>query len=132
MTTEQDQFADIQAAVAVIRRAIGDRKPTVGLILGSGLGGFADQLEDAIAIEYGDLPGFPKSHVVGHKGRLVVGKRGGAVCPRRGWLPQRVRVERWSSRLPMDGVWRGQSWQYDHSVLPYPVTELPSLAPHHR
>ena len=80
MTTEQDQFADIQAAVAVIRRAIGDRKPTVGLILGSGLGGFADQLEDAIAIEYGDLPGFPKSHVVGHKGRLVVGKRGGAVC----------------------------------------------------
>ena len=65
--------------------------------------------------------------------RLVsVVTRGGAVCLRRGWLPQRVRVERWSSRLPMDGVWRGQSWQYDHSVLPYPVTELPSLAPHHR
>ena len=80
MNNEHDQYADIQAAVAVIRNAIGDRKPTVGLILGSGLGGFADQLEDAVAIEYGDLPGFPKSHVVGHKGRLVVGKRGGAMC----------------------------------------------------
>jgi len=54
--------------------------PQVGLILGSGLGGFADGFAGATAIDYGDLPHFPRSHVVGHKGRLVLGERAGARC----------------------------------------------------
>jgi purine-nucleoside phosphorylase len=54
--------------------------PQVGLILGSGLGGFADGLAGATAIDYGDIPHFPRSHVVGHRGRLVLGERAGARC----------------------------------------------------
>ena len=57
-----------------------DFVPQVGLILGSGLGGFADTLDKKIAIDYGDIPYFPRSHVVGHKGRLVLGEKGGACC----------------------------------------------------
>lgn len=54
--------------------------PRLGLILGSGLGGFADGLADAIAIDYADIPGFPVSRVHGHSGRLVFGTRQGVPC----------------------------------------------------
>jgi purine-nucleoside phosphorylase len=72
----------IQVAVAELRGRLGDRQPTIGLILGSGLGGWADRLEDAVRIEYSEIPGFPRSHVVGHAGRLVVGRApgGGPTC----------------------------------------------------
>ncbi len=49
-------------------------KPRFGLILGSGLGGLADGIEEAMAISYDDLPGFPKPGVEGHSGRLVLGR----------------------------------------------------------
>jgi purine-nucleoside phosphorylase len=51
-----------------------DRKPTVGLILGSGLGVLADEIEDPLKIPYHDIPGFPQSTVEGHVGQLVIGK----------------------------------------------------------
>src|SRR5215212_8952713 len=44
-----------------------------GLVLGSGLGAFADDLEDAVAIPYGEIPGFARPTVEGHAGRLVAG-----------------------------------------------------------
>ena len=47
--------------------------PKTALILGSGLGAFADQLESATAIAYGDIPHFPRSTVEGHSGRLLIG-----------------------------------------------------------
>jgi len=72
-------YDQIQAAAQVIR-ARAPATPQVGLILGSGLGGFADGLGDATAIDYGDVPGFPRGHVAGHRGRLVLGERGGARC----------------------------------------------------
>lgn len=75
-----DLYDRIQAAAAVVRSRIGARAPQVALILGSGLGGFADRLEDAVSIDYAELPGFPVSKVHGHAGRLVVGTRGGAMC----------------------------------------------------
>jgi len=75
-----DLYDRVHAAVAVVRQRIGARAPQVGLILGSGLGGFADRLEDAVAIPYADLPGFPVSKVHGHAGRLVIGRRGAATC----------------------------------------------------
>ncbi len=53
------------------------RAPKIGIVLGSGLGGFADQLEDAIEIPYGDIPGWPTSTAVGHAGKLVVGSASG-------------------------------------------------------
>jgi len=50
----------------------------VALVLGSGLGAFADELEDVTAIPYSEIPGFARPTVEGHAGRLVVGRTGGA------------------------------------------------------
>jgi len=52
-------------------------RPTVGLILGSGLGAFAKTLTDATAIPYGKIPHFPTSTAIGHSGELVLGKSNG-------------------------------------------------------
>ena len=51
--------------------------PTLGIVLGSGLGDFADQVQDAVAIPYADIPHFPQSTVEGHSGRMVIGTIGG-------------------------------------------------------
>jgi xanthosine phosphorylase len=48
-------------------------KPQVAIVLGSGLGQFADELSDAKSINYEDVPGFPKTSVKGHGGKLVLG-----------------------------------------------------------
>jgi len=84
MTTDSQQnlsqYDRLQQAAAFIREKIGDRAPTVGLILGSGLGSFAERLQDAVKIEYGEIPHFPVSSVVGHAGRLVVGTISGVTC----------------------------------------------------
>lgn len=53
------------------------RQPAVGIILGSGLGSFADQVDDAIAVPYAGIPHFPQSTVEGHSGRMVLGTLGG-------------------------------------------------------
>lgn len=52
-------------------------QPELGLILGSGLGVLADEIEDPTIIPYGEIPHFPVSTVEGHKGQLVVGKLNG-------------------------------------------------------
>jgi purine-nucleoside phosphorylase len=46
----------------------------IGLILGSGLGDYAEKMENKRFVNYSDLPGFPQSHVEGHKGRFVIGE----------------------------------------------------------
>ncbi len=51
--------------------------PTVGVVLGSGLGGFADAVEDAVAIPYAEIPGWPVATAVGHAGTLAIGTFGG-------------------------------------------------------
>jgi xanthosine phosphorylase len=51
--------------------------PRLAIVLGSGLGGFADKLENAIAIPYTELPGFPEPRVEGHAGQLVTGRISG-------------------------------------------------------
>lgn len=51
-------------------------RPTIALVLGSGLGAFADELASATRIPYQKIPGFPRSTVVGHAGQLVIGKLG--------------------------------------------------------
>src|SRR5690625_1232243 len=55
-------------------------RPKVGLILGSGLGALADPMEDPVVSPYGDIPHFPASTVVGHKGHLVAGKLAGTAA----------------------------------------------------
>ena len=59
--------------------------PTIGLVLGSGLGPLAEQIEAADKIPYGDIPHFPVSTVHGHAGQLVIGQLAGAtVCAMQG------------------------------------------------
>jgi len=72
-----------QAAIAAIKEALGkagraDFRPKLGVVLGSGLGAFADNLQDSLALPYDSLPGFPGAGVAGHAGRLVLGYIGGA------------------------------------------------------
>ncbi|HWW77260.1 MAG TPA: purine-nucleoside phosphorylase [Pyrinomonadaceae bacterium] len=64
-------------AARFIRSRAAHRDARVALVLGSGLGAFADQLEDAEAIPYAEIPGFARPTVEGHAGRLVVGNAGG-------------------------------------------------------
>ena len=66
-----------EAAAQVVDRRAGAIAPRLGIVLGSGLGGLADALEDAVAIPYAELPGFPQPGVAGHGGRLVLGHLGG-------------------------------------------------------
>jgi len=54
-------------------RAESDLEARVGVVLGSGLGGFADAIEDGVEIPYGEIPGWPVSTAVGHAGVLVLG-----------------------------------------------------------
>jgi purine-nucleoside phosphorylase len=65
--------ADYERAVEVIRGRT-QEKIDVGLVLGSGLGVLADQLDERTNIPYGDIPGWPASTVHGHAGQLVIGK----------------------------------------------------------
>lgn len=51
-------------------------RPKVGLVLGSGLGAFADSLSDAIGVPFAEIPNFPASTAIGHAGRMVVGQAG--------------------------------------------------------
>ncbi len=69
-------FERVEAAAEVIRRR-GGGVPHAALILGSGLGDFADTLAGAVAMPYGELPNWPASTVVGHPGRLVIGTSAG-------------------------------------------------------
>jgi purine-nucleoside phosphorylase len=64
-------------AAAEYVRSRHPKEPRLAIVLGSGLGSFAKQVEDATAIDYGDIPGWPVSTVVGHSGKLVLGTIGG-------------------------------------------------------
>ncbi len=70
-------YEDLAEAAAAIRERVKGFDPRVGLILGSGLGSFADHFDYTSAIPYGDLPHFPRSSVAGHAGQLVLGRVAG-------------------------------------------------------
>src|SRR5260370_23760331 len=59
-------------------RARADADVSVAIVLGSGLGAFAGDLTHAVAIPYEEIPGFARSTVEGHVGRLIIGKAGEA------------------------------------------------------
>ena len=69
--------AEANKAATVINGRIGDSKPHVGIILGSGLGDLGTQIIDVTTITYKDLPGFPQPGVEGHAGNLLIGTLGG-------------------------------------------------------
>lgn len=66
----------IDEAVRIIRQRT-DLVPEVGMILGSGLGDYADRIENPVKIPYQDIPNFPVSTVAGHAGQFVLGNRNG-------------------------------------------------------
>jgi purine-nucleoside phosphorylase len=66
-------FEKVQECVAVVKKRAPQHAPKAAIILGSGLGDFADSLESKVVIPYSELPHFPHSSVVGHAGRLVLG-----------------------------------------------------------
>ncbi len=74
--TPIDLPARLDALEAAVR-ARTDLAPEVGIVLGSGLGGLADDLEDQIAIPFDELPGWPPPTAPGHAGRLLLGRLAG-------------------------------------------------------
>ena len=74
--TPADQRTRLDALEAAVR-ARSALVPEVGIILGSGLGALADDLEDAVAIPFAELPGWPPATAPGHVGRLLLGRLGG-------------------------------------------------------
>src|SRR5580700_9794429 len=74
-TARSNEFARAKrAAKFVLSKA--KLRPQIALVLGSGLGAFADELSGATKISYQKIPGFPRSTAVGHAGQLVIGKVG--------------------------------------------------------
>ena len=67
----------IHGAADYVKEAIAGRQPEVGIVLGSGLGKLADQIGNPLVIPYKDIPGFPVSTALGHKGNFIVGTLGG-------------------------------------------------------
>jgi purine-nucleoside phosphorylase len=78
-------FVSFATRLDDLERAVRERTdlvPQLGIVLGSGLGTLADELEDAVAIAFGDLPGWPAASAPGHAGRLLLGRLEGVdvVC----------------------------------------------------
>lgn len=69
--------AQAQDAAAAIRRRIGERKPVAAIVLGSGLGGLADEIEATARVPYREISGFPAATVAGHAGELIAGTLAG-------------------------------------------------------
>jgi len=70
-------FAQYQESADYLRSRIGEFSPKVAMVLGSGLGFLGDVVENAIAVDYKDIPWFKASTAPGHKGRLVFGELSG-------------------------------------------------------
>jgi len=68
---------DLGEATHVVASRLGRLRPRVGIVLGSGLGGLAGRVTNATTVPYREIPGFPDTGVVGHKGELVAGTLGG-------------------------------------------------------
>jgi len=67
---------ELERGVADVRAAIGERRPRVGLILGSGLGGFADTLDDRVEVPFERITGLVPATIVGHAGVVAFGRAG--------------------------------------------------------
>lgn len=67
----------IMTAAKYIAEKLEGRQPFAGIVLGSGLGKLADEIKDKIVIPYREIPGFPTSTAVGHKGNFIAGELGG-------------------------------------------------------
>ena len=69
----------INHAARYLKSCIGGETPTIGIVLGSGLGKLADEIKNPTIIPYRDVPEFPVSTAIGHKGNFIYGKLGGKI-----------------------------------------------------
>jgi purine-nucleoside phosphorylase len=76
VTSPGDDFTRAEKAARFIESRT-ELRPRIGVVLGSGLGAFADSLSGAVCIPYAEIPGFPISTAIGHAGRLVIGSHAG-------------------------------------------------------
>jgi purine-nucleoside phosphorylase len=91
-------FDQVSEAVAFLRAKLGPLTPSIGIVLGSGLGAVAEAVANPIFVPYADIPHFPQSTVEGHSGRVVAGLLGsvptivmqGRVHFYEGYTPQQV------------------------------------------
>ncbi len=96
-TAMDDQYTQAESAAQLILKRT-PLRPRIGLVLGSGLGSFADSLADPTRIPYAEIPAFPRSTAIGHAGQMVIGKAGvvpvavmqGRVHLYEGYSPQQV------------------------------------------
>lgn len=78
MTINMDTLQIIHKAADFINSRISGRPaPLVGVVLGSGLGKLAEKIEDPVTVKYSEIPDFPKSTAIGHKGNFIYGTLGG-------------------------------------------------------
>ena len=70
--TNEKEIKIIEDSVRIIRERT-DFEPEIGMILGSGLGDYADKIENPVKISYHDIPDFPVSTEAGHAGQFVLG-----------------------------------------------------------
>ena len=77
---ESDEYSRAEAAAQFVRQKLATKPhlgvPKLAIVLGSGLGDFANDLTDSVSIAYSEIPHFPQSTAIGHAGKLVVGKLG--------------------------------------------------------
>src|SRR5215470_6499523 len=74
-TTPDGEFSQAESAAQFLLSQVRIR-PQIALILGSGLGSFADELSEAVRIPYSIIPFFPQSTAIGHAGQMVIGYAG--------------------------------------------------------
>lgn len=70
-------YDQVSESAAFLLARLGRFAPTIGIVLGSGLGAVADAVADPILAPYAEIPNFPQSTVAGHSGRIVAGRLGG-------------------------------------------------------
>ena len=77
MTLQQAHLENVRQSAAIITATLAGVQPRIAIILGSGLGGLANQIQQPRTIAYADLPGFPLLTVLGHIGELIAGELDG-------------------------------------------------------
>lgn len=72
-----NRIETILEASEFVKQRLCGKQPQVGIVLGSGLGKLSDRIEDPLTIPYSEIPGFPVSTAIGHKGNFIIGTLGG-------------------------------------------------------
>ena len=93
MSADNVLKANLEETAGVLRERLGNRKPAVGIVLGSGLGPLAEQIENAVIVPFGEIPHMKRSTATGHKGSLRMWRAWREDGARHAGPPARIRGE---------------------------------------